>query len=129
MGSALPENSRKHSSLFLGAPSDAALCEQIISSSGHTEATNLCGKLSFLQSAALMSKARMNYVNDSAPLHFASAMNAPVTAFLQHPARIWVWPLSNLSVVAEATEKFPAGHVGCMEEKHARKIISTAVTK
>ena len=27
-----------------------------------------------------MSRAGMNYVNDSAPLHFASAMNAPVTA-------------------------------------------------
>ncbi|RYG43091.1 MAG: glycosyltransferase family 9 protein, partial [Chitinophagaceae bacterium] len=31
----------------------------------------LAGKLSFLQSAALMKHAVMNYVNDSAPLHFA----------------------------------------------------------
>lgn len=42
---------------------------------------NLCGQLSFLESAALMNQAVMNYVNDSGPLHFASAMNAPVTAF------------------------------------------------
>ncbi len=41
----------------------------------------LCGELNLLQSAALMRDAQMNYVNDSAPLHLASAMNAPVTAF------------------------------------------------
>jgi heptosyltransferase-2 len=41
---------------------------------------NLCGKLNLLQSAALMQNAEMNFVNDSAPLHIASAMNAPVTA-------------------------------------------------
>ena len=41
---------------------------------------NLAGKLSFLQSASLMRDAKMNYVNDSAPMHFASAMDAPVTA-------------------------------------------------
>jgi heptosyltransferase-2 len=34
-----------------------------------------------MQSACLMQKAKRNYVNDSGPLHLASAMNAPVTAF------------------------------------------------
>jgi ADP-heptose:LPS heptosyltransferase len=28
-----------------------------------------------------MKGAKMNYVNDSGPLHLASAMNAPITAF------------------------------------------------
>ena len=46
----------------------------------HAHVQNLCGKLSYLQSAALMARADMNYANDSAPLHFASAMDAPVTA-------------------------------------------------
>ena len=63
---------------LLGAPSDRELCERI----GDTRAgaVNLSGSLSFLQSAALMKDAVMNYVNDSAPMHFASAVNAPVTA-------------------------------------------------
>jgi ADP-heptose:LPS heptosyltransferase len=65
---------------FLGSKNDFATAEHIIVSSGHTNSINLCGKLSFLESAVLMRDAKMNFVNDSAPLHFASAMNAPVTA-------------------------------------------------
>ncbi|PWG79095.1 glycosyltransferase family 9 protein [Pararcticibacter amylolyticus] len=65
---------------LLGGPGDKDLCDAIITGSGNPQAENLCGSLSFLESAALMSGAKMNYVNDSAPMHFASAVNAPVTA-------------------------------------------------
>src|SRR5581483_11184922 len=65
---------------LIGAPSDNALCESIIHDSKNTRIINLTGKLHFLQSAALQQSATMNYVNDSAPMHFASAVNAPVTA-------------------------------------------------
>jgi ADP-heptose:LPS heptosyltransferase len=67
---------------LLGAPTDHALCEQIreMAMPGTSTLINLSGQLSFLQSAALMKDADMNYVNDSAPMHFASAVNAPVTA-------------------------------------------------
>lgn len=65
----------------LGAPSDFELCERIGTVSGHESFQNLSGQLSLLQSAALMQKAVRNFVNDSGPLHLASAVNAPVTAF------------------------------------------------
>ena len=66
-------------SIFLiGAPGDIPLCERITKEAGRGEV--LAGKLSLLGTAALMEGAAMNYVNDSAPLHIASAMNAPVTA-------------------------------------------------
>jgi heptosyltransferase-2 len=65
---------------IIGAPGDKELGENILQETLHLNVQNLCGKLSFLQSAALMEGAEMNYANDSAPLHFASAMNAPVTA-------------------------------------------------
>ncbi len=65
---------------LLGGPDDSPLCETIRASCNREGVKILAGKLSFLQSAALMSRAQMNYVNDSAPMHFASAMNAPVTA-------------------------------------------------
>lgn len=65
---------------LLGAKADAALCEQLVRQSGG-RAASLAGQLSLLQSAALMRDADMNYVNDSAPMHIASAMNAPTTAF------------------------------------------------
>ncbi len=65
---------------FLGGKNDKALCDEIISRSGHFRSQNLAGQLSFLESAALMKHAKMNYVNDSAPMHFASSVNAPTTA-------------------------------------------------
>lgn len=65
---------------LLGAPSDTALCDQIQQTTERITVVNLAGKLSLLQSAALMQDAMMNYVNDSAPLHLCSAMNAPTTA-------------------------------------------------
>jgi heptosyltransferase-2 len=66
---------------FLGAPGDKELCEQIKERSKHKDIKILAGQLSLLQSATLMKGAKMNYVNDSAPLHLASSVNAPVTAF------------------------------------------------
>ena len=65
---------------LLGANSDYLLCERIIKAANGKDVINLSGKLTFLQTAALMKGAKMNYVNDSAPLHIASSMNASVTA-------------------------------------------------
>lgn len=65
---------------IIGGPGDAALASEIMRLSDREAVISLCGKLSFLESAALMGKSIMNYVNDSAPMHFASAVNAPVTA-------------------------------------------------
>lgn len=64
---------------LLGAPGDEVLCNSICEASTHPSITNLSGKLSLLQSAALIKDAKMNYVNDSAPLHLATCMQAPVT--------------------------------------------------
>lgn len=65
---------------FLGSPKEKQLCAEIIIQAGHTNCLNLAGKLSVLESAALMRDAVLNYTNDSAPMHLASAMNAPVAA-------------------------------------------------
>jgi ADP-heptose:LPS heptosyltransferase len=64
--------------LLIGAPGDVPLCERIALEAGRGDV--LAGTLSLLETAALMEGAAMNYVNDSGPLHIASAMNAPVTA-------------------------------------------------
>lgn len=61
---------------FLGSSKEKQICEEIINRSGHKNSLNLAGTLSFLESAALMKDAQMNYMNDSAPMHFASAVNA-----------------------------------------------------
>lgn len=65
---------------LLGAPSDFNACKQIKQLSKRDLISNMAGELSFLESAALMKRAKMNFVNDSAPLHLATAVEAPVLA-------------------------------------------------
>ncbi len=74
---ALPKNIPVY---LIGAQGDHTLCEGIKLQATHSSVTNLAGRLNFLESAALQKDALMNYVNDSAPMHFASAVNASVTA-------------------------------------------------
>jgi heptosyltransferase-2 len=74
-----------------------------------------------------MKGAIMNYVNDSAPLHFASAVNAPVTAvFCSTVPAFGFGPLSDVSFVVETDiplscrpcglhgyKACPLGHFNC----------------
>ena len=91
---------------FLGAANDTILCDEIIKGSAHGNSLNLSGKLSFLESAALMKDAIMNYMNDSAPLHLASSVNARTTAiFCSTVTGFGFGPLSDDSVVIETKEK------------------------
>ncbi len=98
---------------LLGAGTDGPLCDQIIQSTRHQDITSLCGKLSFLQSAALIKDARMNYVNDSAPLHFASAMNAPVTVvYCSTLPAFGFGPLSDEQFIVQLKEPLPCRPCG-----------------
>jgi ADP-heptose:LPS heptosyltransferase len=107
---------------LLGGKDDKGACEWIVENTSHTGVENLAGKLSFLQSAALMSRAKMNFVNDSAPMHMASAMNAPVTAvFCSTIPAFGFGPLSSNSRVVEVDAYLPCkpcglhGHSRCPE--------------
>jgi heptosyltransferase-2 len=114
--------------LFLiGAPSDKAFLDEIISAAEVHGCLNLAGKLSLLESAYLIKNARQTYVNDSAPMHLASAMNAPVTAFFCSTIPAFGFaPLSEKSVVVETQadlncrpcglhgfKECPKGHFDC----------------
>lgn len=120
---------------FLGSKEDRLLCEEIISLSLHRKSLILCGELNLLQSASLMKDALMNYVNDSAPLHLCSAVNAPVTAvFCSTVPSFGFGPLSSDSVIAETDDNLPCrpcglhGHASC-PEKHFRCAISIDTNK
>ncbi len=118
---------------LLGGREDEGACEAIRAQSSHPAVINLAGQLSFLESAALMQGARMNYVNDSAPMHIASAMNAPVAAvFCSTVPAFGFTPLSTQSWVIETTlplacrpcglhgyQACPLGHFACAETIHA----------
>ena len=79
--SSLHEEDKEAIIYLLGGPADKEECFAVQELSKNENVRTLAGKLSFLQTAALMKDAKRNFVNDSAPLHIASAMNAPVTAF------------------------------------------------
>ena len=125
------ELAKKHHVFLLGAKGDFDLCEEVRGVENFN-ATNLCGKLNFLESAALMRDATMNFVNDSAPMHFASAMNAPTTAFFCSTIpEFGFGPLSDRSRIVESNENLacrpcglhgkkscPLGHFKCGESSH-----------
>lgn len=108
--------------ILLGGPGDKDLCDEIIQTSG-IRALNLAGKLSLLQSAALMKGAERNFVNDSGPLHLSSAVNAKVTAFFcSTTPQFGFGPLSDDSQIIEATESLDCkpcglhGHNSCPKD-------------
>ena len=91
---------------LLGGKENTDECNIIKATAGNINVTVLAGQLSFLQSAALMKTAAMNYVNDSAPLHFASAVNANTTAvFCSTVPAFGYTPLSDVSYIIETKEK------------------------
>lgn len=124
---------------LLGSGEDRSLCQQITDSVRGTGVTNLAGQLSLLESAALMRDARMNYVNDSAPMHLASAMNAPVTAiFCSTVPEFGFGPLSDVALVVQTEEnldcrpcglhgyrKCPKGHFKCATTIRTEQLLST----
>lgn len=112
---------------LLGSKQDRSLCEELIIQSTQRKIKNLAGELSLLQSAALMSEAVMNYSNDSAPMHLASAVNAPITAiFCSTIEGFGFGPLSEKSFVLQTAQDLdcrpcglhgktacPEGHFNC----------------
>lgn len=121
---------------LIGAPGDAALCERIARAAGRGHV--LAEDLSLLASAALMEGAAMNYVNDSAPLHIASAMNAPVTVvFCSTVPAFGFGPLRANGRIVETTEKLdcrpcglhghracPKGHFRCALGIEVRSVVA-----
>ncbi len=121
---------------LLGGKSDREACEQLVQMT-NGRAVNLAGEFSFLQSAALMRDAAMNYVNDSAPQHMASAMNAPTVAvFCSTIPAFGFGPLSQNSRVVEIEEELdcrpcglhgykacPKGHFKCAYDIDVGKML------
>lgn len=107
---------------LLGGPGDKSLCEEIKRDSRNEKVEVLAGSLSFLESAALMRDAEMNFTNDSAPLHIASAMDAPVTAvFCSTVPNFGFGPRSSNAKVVEIEEKLDCRPCGLHGKKECPK--------
>ncbi|TAH18981.1 MAG: glycosyltransferase family 9 protein [Cytophagales bacterium] len=117
---------------LLGSKGDSELCGSILAAvqkNSSIRIESLCSKLGLLASTALMRDAAMNYVNDSAPMHLASAVNAPTCAvFCSTVPAFGFTPLSEKSSVVQIAEALacrpcglhghkacPKGHFRCAE--------------
>ena len=123
---------------FLGSTKDKEMCERIIGAAGNDNTMNLCGRLHFLESAALMKDAQMNFVNDSAPLHLASSVNAPITAiFCSTVPEFGFGPRSENSAIIQTSEilkckpcglhgfnKCPEKHFRCAKTIKVEKLLN-----
>ena len=124
---------------IIGGPGDKALGETIIAAIEHPKnlLINLAGQLDFLASAALQEKAVLNYVNDSAPMHFASAVNASVVAiYCSTIPDFGYGPLSDKAFIVQTQQSLtcrpcgihgkkacPFGHFNCANSIQMQQLL------
>ncbi len=114
---------------LIGGPADVRTCEMVKKQCTHHLVFNLAGRLTLLESGRLMQGASMCYVNDSAPMHLASAFNAPVTAIYCSTVPYFGFtPLSDKSYIVQTDHELecrpcglhgkrecPKGHFMCSD--------------
>jgi len=104
---------------LMGAPNEKDLCAEILNGSSREGVINIAGQLNLLEAAALIKGASLNYVNDSAPMHLASATNAPVAAIYCSTIPAFGYgPLSSVQFVVETLEHLPCKPCGL----HGKKV-------
>ena len=93
---------------LMGGANDHAACERIKNNARRNNVKILAGKLSMIASAAVMKEAIVNYVNDSAPTHLASAVDAAVcTVYCSTVPDFGFGPLATFSRIIETKEVLP----------------------
>lgn len=122
---------------ILGSKSDRSLGDEIVAKATRENVFNLCGDFSLLEVAFLMKGALMNYTNDSAPAHIATATGAPVTTvFCSTIPDFGFYPLSPVSYVVEVDEdlacrpcgihgrhRCPEKHFDCGKKIDVKKLL------
>lgn len=112
---------------LIGGKEDVQLCQQVIDGAGIIASNNFAGKLNLLDSCALLQQAERCFVNDSGPMHMASAMNTPTTAFFCATIPAFGFgPLATDATIVETAEQLacrpcglhggktcPEGHFKC----------------
>ena len=123
--------------LFIGGPDDKEYIQTIIGSTNNC--SNLCGKLNLVQSSILMKNAKRVFVNDSAPLHLASAAQAKTTAiFCSTVTDFGYTPLAKESCVVQLNPRLecmpcglhgkkqcPLGHFKCAYNISVDDVVKT----
>lgn len=126
--------------VVVGGVEDASLGQSIaaaVRGSGG-QVLDACGRLTLLQSAALIGRARLLVTNDSAPLHFASALGTRVVAlFGPTVPEFGFGPIAPGDLALGVTDLVcrpcsdhgppvcPLGHHRCMRELPVATVVTT----
>ena len=125
---------RKHNLriVFIGDENDSAIVSRIMAKMC-IPAIDLCGQSTFIQSGVLMKRARIVIVNDSAPMHMASYIGAPVVALFgpTDPVRYGPWGdwsgfIRHNEDCMACQEKIPDAKHSCMNAVSADEVIFMA---
>ena len=122
--------------ILIGAPDDREYLKPL---ENNQNTLNLAGNLSLRQSALLMKNAKRVFVNDSAPLHLASSVNAKTTAiFCSTVPDFGYFPLSDDHEVIQLTPRLscmpcglhghsscPKGHFKCALNIDEKNVFNT----
>lgn len=123
---------------ILGSKADIEISNWIVCQTKRDNIATKVGELSIVAAASLMKNAVMNYVNDSAPLHIASAVDAPVCAiFCSTTPQFGYGPLSTKSITIETKiflsckpcgthgkSKCPLQHFDCGKKIDVQQLIN-----
>lgn len=102
-----------------GAGAELDLCNEIFAESSSGRIINLAGKLNLQELVEVIGMAKLVVVNDSAPLHIASAMNIPTIAlFCSTSPKLGFYPLSTKNLVIEYSKPLACKPCG----KHGKKV-------
>jgi len=126
--------------VLLGGGAEKQLCDDIIEAA-QTNAVNVAGKLSVLESAALINKLDLMLTNDSAPMHIANAVKTDVIAiFGPTVKRFGCYPYRENDVMLEIDlycrpcskhggKSCPEGHFRCMREIKPETVFEVIMSK
>ncbi|OGC86245.1 MAG: hypothetical protein A2142_04305 [candidate division Zixibacteria bacterium RBG_16_48_11] len=126
--------------ILIGSAGDKILADNIAGMM-KKKPINACGELSLLESAALISKARMVLSNDSAPTHMAVAMRTPVvTIFGSTVPELGFYPYGEGNGIIQkqlycrpcgihGRNRCPEKHFRCMKEISAEEVFEMVQKK
>jgi len=124
--------------VLIGGVDDRELAERVAKLAGGA-AVSLAGKLTPLQSAEVVRRARALVTNDTAPLHMASAVGTPVVAIFGPtvpefgfgpyavPNRIAQLDLSCRPCAPHGGKRCPLGTFACMRDLSAERVYDLVV--
>ncbi len=124
--------------VFIGSSDESGICKQIAPQNNFI---NLAGKLSLLESAAVVSQCDLMICNDSGAMHIANAMKTDVFVFFGPTVQdIGYSPIGKNDLVFEidldcrpcsshGTSSCPLGHHNCMYQIKSKDVLQNVIEK